>query len=1157
MELSGLLPFLRALPGYAEARALLHSGGSHLPSLGLPRAVRAPVAAALAEDIHRPLLVITARPDRTLTLVEELCMWSPALRVLQFNEPNPLFYEPAVWGARTVRARIAGLAALTIPSTPPPVLIASARALMTRTLPRDEFIAHTHMVQTGQSVRLEKLLEGWMDIGYDAQSIVVEPGQFSRRGGIVDIYPMADEWPVRIELFGDEVETIRRFDPATQRSGERIEQVTVTPAREGLPKFKPPDHESLSLEALIPLMYPPASLLDYLPGEARVMVEDWGDLADTVAELEEHAVEQRNLQLEAGTIADEFPIPYLTWAELQDELSDRPTLSLGPRPENAGAAAFDFAAHLHAGPRFGGQVKPLLEHLDQATIAGEAVVVVSRQAQRLSELWNAGHIHATLTEAVTDTPAPGSLTFLNGALSEGWRLEVKDEGGRMKDKASAFILHPSSLQLLTDAEIFGLARVRAPRRERRAVTAPEANYAHFVAGDYIVHEDFGIGRFRELGKRTVDGLEREYLVLEFAEGDELYVPVYQADRLTKYVGADDRPPTLSRLGSPEWHTTKGKAKQAVEEMARELLDLYARRATVGKRAFNPDSPWQAELEGSFPFVETPDQQRAIEEVKADMQRARPMDRLICGDVGFGKTEVALRAAFKAVTDGVQVAILVPTTVLAQQHYHTFQNRLSPYPIKVEMLSRFRTPQQSRAILQQLADGQVDIIVGTHRLLQKDVQFKNLGLVIVDEEQRFGVTHKEKLKRLRTEVDVLTLTATPIPRTLYFALTGIRDISTINTPPEERLPVLTHTGPYNEKLSRQAILRELDRGGQVFFVHNRVQTIGVVLERLERLVPEARIGVGHGQMDEAQLSKVMDDFSEGGLDILLCTSIIESGLDIPNANTLIVDRADTFGLAQLYQLRGRVGRSAAQAYAYFFTDKTHRPTPEARERLETLAEQTDLGAGYSIAMRDLEMRGAGDIIGPKQSGQVTAVGFHLYTRLLSQAVRKLKGSEQFSNFQSSTAEDLRIGELGASANIELPLAISIPSDYVEDRKVRLGLYQRMANVTDEGELDTLRLELNDRFGSVPRPVDNLLYQLRVKLRAVRAGVLAVGSENGQITLTLPPMDQLDQAYYEVALIAGARTSKNRLWLPRLPETEWREALLNVLAKLAEGKEPVAA
>jgi transcription-repair coupling factor (superfamily II helicase) len=586
-------------------------------------------------------------------------------------------------------------------------------------------------------------------------------------------------------------------------------------------------------------------------------------------------------------------------------------------------------------------------------------------------------------------------------------------------------------------------------------------------------------------------------------------------------------------------------------MARELLELYAKRELAPGRSFGPDTPWQAELEGAFPFVETDDQLRAIREVKADMERPRPMDRLICGDVGFGKTEVALRAAFKAVTEGAQVALLVPTTVLAQQHYHTFHSRLTPYPITVEMLSRFRTPAEIRKILREAVTGRIDVLIGTHRLLQKDVAFKNLGLLIVDEEQRFGVTHKERLKKMRTEVDVLTLTATPIPRTLYMALTGIRDISTINTPPEERLPVITHVGSYNERLVRQAILRELDRGGQIFFLHNRVQSIGVALQKLERLVPEARIGVAHGQMEEKQLSKVMDDFEADEIDLLLCTSIIESGLDIPNANTLIVDRADTFGLAQLYQLRGRVGRSAAQAYAYFFTDRHHRPTPEARERLGTLAEQTELGAGYSIAMRDLEMRGAGDIIGPKQSGHLTAVGFHLYTRLLGQAVRRFKA--QAPSLQPTVpVGELGSGELeigaGNAVSVDLPLAISIPPAYVEDRRLRLQLYRRLAHVASEPDLETVALELTDRFGPLPRPLENLLYQLRVKLRAARVGVLAVGSEGGQLVLTMPLLSELDQAYYGLSLGEGVRTSKNKIWLPRMPEAEWREQLLDVLEKL---------
>lgn len=1141
MILSGLLSALRRLPAYVQAAERLRDPTSQRLALATPRAARPPLAAALAEDSARPTLLITARPDRALALAAELTIWAPTLRLFHFLEPNSLFYEPAPWGTRVIRARIAALAALapyhglTPPSAPPPVIVASARALMTRTLPRREFLAHTRTLRVGQRVRLEKLLESWIDIGYDAQTIVVEPGRFSRRGGIVDVYPMADELPVRLELFGDEIETLRRFDPATQRSGEQIDSVTITPAREALPKYAGKQDQANPglLDCELPRMYPPASLIEHLPSHALVIIEDWQELADTVAELEEHALEQRNLQRDAGTLSDDYPLPYLTWAELEDELSERAPVTLAAQPDDEAVTTIHIGERFHPVARFGGQVKPLLDRIADYTLSGEAVVVVSRQAPRLAELWSAQHAPGTPAESLTSAPLPGTATFVPGAISEGWRLEAPDG---------------STLHLLTDAEIFGLERAQIRRRERRSTAvAPEAGYASFLPGDFIVHEDFGVGRFRELGKRIVDGMEREYLVLEYAEGDELYVPVYQADRLTRYVGADERPPTLSRLGSTEWHTTRNRARQAVEEMARELLELYAQRELVVKRPFGPDSPWQAELEGSFPFIETEDQARAIQEVKADMEKPRPMDRLICGDVGFGKTEVALRAAFKAVTDGAQVAILVPTTVLAQQHYHTFQSRLAPYPITVEMLSRFRTPAQVKTILQKLAEGQVDVIVGTHRLLQKDVQFRNLGLLIVDEEQRFGVTHKERLKRLRTEVDVLTLTATPIPRTLYMALTGIRDISTINTPPEERLPVITHVGAYNEKLVRQAILRELDRGGQVFFVHNRVQSIGLLREKLERLAPEARLGVAHGQMDEAELSRVMDDFSDGKIDLLLCTSIIESGLDIPNANTLIVDRADTFGLAQLYQLRGRVGRSAAQAYAYFFTDKHHRPTPEARERLETLAEQTDLGAGYSIAMRDLEMRGAGDILGPKQSGQIAAVGFHLYTRLLAQAVKRAKSR------QAGAAPTPPLPEPGAGALVDLPLALSIPSEYIEDRKLRLQLYQRLANIIEESDLDALALELTDRFGPIPAPLENLLYQLRIKLIASRAGVLAVGSENGQIVITLPAMlDEVEQAYYTYNIPEGARVSKNRIWLPRLPEAAWRKALIELLSRLAQGK-----
>ncbi len=510
-----------------------------------------------------------------------------------------------------------------------------------------------------------------------------------------------------------------------------------------------------------------------------------------------------------------------------------------------------------------------------------------------------------------------------------------------------------------------------------------------LVGDYVVHVDHGIGRFAGLIQRQLEGHEREFLAVEYDNADTLFVPVHQADRLTRYVGADGGKPSLDHLGGQAWSETKSRVKEAVQKVAEDLLDLYARRQVVEGFSFAPDSQWQKELEDSFPYVETDDQKSAIAEIKRDMERARPMDRLLCGDVGYGKTEVALRAAFKAVMSGKQAAVLVPTTVLAQQHFETFSQRLAAFPVTVEMLSRFRTPREQTEILLKLALGEVDIVIGTHRLISADVEFKDLGLVVIDEEQRFGVTHKEHLKKLRTEVDVLTLTATPIPRTLYMALTGVRDISNLNTPPEERLPIVTHVGPYSPRLVRQAILRELERGGQIFFVHNRVNTIDAMKAHLNKLVPEARVDIGHGQMAENQLASVMHRFNMGEIDILLCTTIIESGLDIPNANTLIVDRADTFGLAQLYQLRGRVGRGAMRAYAYFFRHNKMAPTQDGQQRLEVIAENTQLGAGYSIAMRDLEIRGAGDLLGTRQHGYIQSVGFHLYTRMLADAVRRLE------------------------------------------------------------------------------------------------------------------------------------------------------------------------
>ena len=649
-------------------------------------------------------------------------------------------------------------------------------------------------------------------------------------------------------------------------------------------------------------------------------------------------------------------------------------------------------------------------------------------------------------------------------------------------------------------------------------------------GDFVVHIDHGVGQFLGLVDRTVDSIERDYLVVEYAEGDQLFVPVHQADRITRYIGSDNRKPSRSRLGGVEWRNVKKRVTEAVVEVAEDLLSLYSQRQIITGYAFSEDTPWQQELEASFPYIETEDQIRVLNEVKQDMESSQPMDRLICGDVGYGKTEVALRAAFKSVMDGKQVAMLVPTTVLAQQHFYTFKERLAAFPVEVEMLSRFRTQQQQRDILLRLALGNLDIIIGTHRLIQADIEFKDLGLLIIDEEQRFGVSHKEYLKQLRTEIDVLTLTATPIPRTLYMALTGVRDISTINTPPDERLPIITHVGSYSKRLVRQAILRELERGGQVFFVHNRVQTIPAMLSHLNRVVPEARIAIAHGQMDEKTLSKRMEQFTSGEIDVLLSTSIIESGLDIPNANTLIVDRADTFGLSQLYQLRGRVGRGAQRAYAYFFKHRRKKPTYEGYQRLETIAENIQLGAGFSIAMRDLEIRGAGDILGTRQHGHIAAVGFHLYTRLLAESVTRIRKDHGLPPEPGVLALD----SLRPMVSIDLPLNASISPDYVPDKNMRLRLYRRMADLRSVAEIEAMDAEFTDRFGIPPKPVRNLLYQFKIKLLAEQADIANIGVENNQIVLRFrdkaPPSNLPD-------LKPVARIGKTALWMLYKSQPNW--------------------
>jgi len=1154
MDISSLIHRVRDLPEYLRLQQTILSGGDDPGPLLLPRAARAALAVALVRDLGRNAVLIVPRNDRLLMLSEELPAWDPGLRLLPFPEPNPIFYELAAWWPRTIQQRAAGLATLTASQhaqaevstkvDSPTLILASTKSLMTRTIALQDFLDSTIVLQTGGETRFDRLLKHLLGIGYTPASLVTEPGQFSRRGGILDLWPPADPNPVRIEFFGDQIESMRCFEAASQRSIETVTSARITPAREGLPnlfqqewkEWLPADHggDEISdhrlLEFTLPCMNPaPMGFLDFLPADTMVFLDDASSFEDVVDEQEEQALATRAEQIKEDQLSPEFPIPYLTLSDMQDSLRDHRAINLGYAGEPGLGTDPILGERFAPGPRFGGQLRPLFDHLSRQRQAHNTVVVVSRQAPRLSALWSQDVQENPVISTLPSELGPGDVHFVHGSLADGWILAQTDGPGT---------------HLLTDAEIFGWVRPRARRRPRVQARAPEATFADFRAGGLVVHLDYGIGRFAGLVERTLDDMQREFLLVDYANGDQLYVPIHQADRLSSYVGADATSPKISRLGTQAWEQTKQKARKAVEAMARDLLELFAKRMTVSGFAFSADGAWQQELEASFPYVETDDQQKAIQAVKLDMERPRPMDRLICGDVGYGKTEVALRATFKAIMDGKQVAMLVPTTVLAQQHFNTFQRRLAPFPAEVEMLSRFRSRAEAGSILKRLAKGEIDIVIGTHRLLQQDVRFKDLGLLIIDEEQRFGVTHKEHLKQMRTEVDVLTMTATPIPRTLYMSLTGVRDISTINTPPEERLPVKTFVGHYNPRLIRQAILREIHRRGQVFFVHNRVLTIKAMLQRLVELVPEARIAIGHGQMHERELELVMNQFTRGEIDVLLSTSIIESGLDIPNANTLIVDQADNFGLAQLYQLRGRVGRGSARAYAYFFRHPHKRSTTEALERLEIIAEHDQLGAGYSIAMRDLEMRGAGDILGTRQHGQISAIGFHLYTRLLGEAVRRLKTQ---SGMDTQPQENVLQQALPPAISIDIPLPGAIPSEYIDDRNLRLQLYRRMAQLNSELAITNLAIELEDRFGPFPSEVENLLYQLKIKVMASQAGVESVAFQNNQILLQTGE-DLVDFDITELG--KDVRRSKRGIWLRASDLGQWPVELVEILSKLRE-------
>ncbi len=1151
--------FIKARDGRATALR-------HVTYAAVPHGAKTFLAAAVARASGERLVWIARDAEIADRVAEELGAWFGDPSAVVTLEPRTaLAFERSELVRDESAARVAALAAWRSAGEGPRgprILVTSVQALFQRTLTPSALPAAPLVLRRGTRIAQDRVLRALVDLGYGAVGEVGGRGEFARRGGIIDCFPAGQPLPVRIEWFGDEIDSLRAFDPADQRGTGPVDSTALLPASEFLLSGDPgtvsgdlhgrlgrlagrlteqlrSDLAHLENGQLADAaeiwggLLAPATALDHL-GDAIWLVDEPGDVDDVADSLWAQADERRAELERAGELSRGWPDAYPTPRDWKRRRLEALTLELTWQSEATGAPP--------GGNPFGWH-EPVLPPAAVVDVGrtvrrwrdeGARVVLTSDQSARLSELLADADIVAAPVMRLQEAPPMGGLALVERSLNAGFA------GG------------PEGLVLVTDRELFGTVRVRRPRALRRVV--PRDLLERLEPGDIVVHIDHGVARYAGLVRRGSGdgGEERDFLSLQFAGADRIWVPVEQIDRVTRYAGGEH--PQLSKLGGGEWQRAKTRVRRAVGDLAKELLELYSARARVRAKALGADTPWQAEMEAAFPYEETPDQLRAATEVKADLEHERPMDRLVVGDVGYGKTEVAIRACFKAIQEGTQVAVLVPTTVLAAQHLATFGQRFAAYPISVRMLSRFVPLAEQRETIAGLAAGSVDLVIGTHRLLSRDIAFRDLGLVIVDEEQRFGVAHKERLKRLKTEVHVLTLSATPIPRTLNLALVGVRDMSVIETPPEDRLPIQTRVAEASAGLVRDAIDRELDRGGQVFYVHNRVETIEAQAEQLRRLLPRARIAVAHGQMAEGGLETVMMAFARGEHDVLVCTTIIESGLDIPNANTIIIDRADALGLAQLYQLRGRVGRSSRRAYAYLLYRRRERLSDVARKRLQAIFNASELGAGFQIALSDLEIRGAGNILGAEQHGYMSAVGFDLYTRMLAEAVEEEKAE----------LEERPTRTTRTSTIIDLPVDAYLPDDYVPEEPQKLELYRRLGRVATESELEAVRAELLDRYGGpVPPPVERLLDVARLRSAAEAAGIASVSREDGQLVLRFPAdwsraetMRALAPAGPAGALpgvpAGGVTFASNqiRVRLPRDPAAEWVTTRA-VVERLARG------